>query len=65
MVVDERYRGNGVGNALIDAAEHWFRQVGWVRLEVTSGDHRQAAHHFYERHGFLRDGQRLSKTVPS
>jgi GNAT superfamily N-acetyltransferase len=65
MVVDERYRGNGVGNALIDAAEHWFRQVGCVKLEVTSGDHRQTAHHFYERHGFLRDGQRLSKTVPS
>ncbi|KVD47586.1 GCN5 family acetyltransferase [Burkholderia sp. ABCPW 11] len=61
MVVDERYRGNRVGSALIDAAEHWFRQVGCVKLEVTSGDHRQAAHHFYERHGFLRDGQRLSK----
>ncbi|KWO48000.1 GCN5 family acetyltransferase [Burkholderia sp. MSMB1459WGS] len=61
MVVDERYRGNRVGSTLIDAAEHWFRQVGCVKLEVTSGDHRQAAHHFYERHGFLRDGQRLSK----
>lgn len=65
MVVDERYRGNRVGSALIDAAEHWFRQVGCVKLEVTSGDHRQAAHHFYERHGFLRDGQRLSRKLHS
>nr|WP_223997881.1 GNAT family N-acetyltransferase [Burkholderia gladioli] len=65
MVVDERYRGNGVGSGLIDAAEHWFRQVGCVKLEVTSGDHQPAAHHFYERHGFLRDGQRLSKKLHS
>lgn len=65
MVVDERCRGNGVGSALIDAAEHWFKQVGCVKLEVTSGDHRPAAHHFYERHGFLRDGQRLSRRFHS
>ena len=65
MVVDERYRGTGVGSALIDAAERWFRQVGCVKLEVTSGDHRPAAHHFYEQHGFLRDGQRLSKKLHS
>ena len=65
MVVDERYQGNRVGSALIDAAEHWFRQAGCVKLEVTSGDHRQAAHHFYERHGFLRDGQRLSRKLHS
>ncbi|KFG94162.1 GCN5 family acetyltransferase [Burkholderia paludis] len=65
MVVDERYRGNGVGSALIAAAEHWFRQVGCVKLEVTSGDHRPAAHRFYERHGFLRDGQRLSRKLHS
>ncbi|WP_244135794.1 GNAT family N-acetyltransferase [Burkholderia seminalis] len=50
---------------MIDAAEHWFRQVGCAKLEVTSGDHRRAAHHFYERQGFPRGGQRLSKKLYS
>jgi GNAT superfamily N-acetyltransferase len=63
MVVDEQYRGKGAGSALIAAAEHWFRQVGCVKLEVTSGDHRPDAHRFYERHGFLRDGQRLARKL--
>ncbi|HHL4078369.1 GNAT family N-acetyltransferase [Burkholderia sola] len=62
MVVDEHHRGGGVGSALIAAAENWFRTVGCVKLEVTSGDHRLDAHRFYARHGFLRDGQRLAKT---
>jgi hypothetical protein len=31
-----------------------------VKLEVTSGDQRIDAHRFYERHGFRRDGQRLT-----
>ncbi|KAJ3473514.1 hypothetical protein NLI96_g12964 [Meripilus lineatus] len=65
MVVNERFQGNGVGSALIDAAEHWFRQVGCVELEVTSGDHRPSAHRFYERHGFVSDGHRLSKRLRS
>jgi GNAT superfamily N-acetyltransferase len=63
MVVDERHRGTGVGSALIAAAERWFKVAGCVKLEVTSADHRGAAHHFYVKHGFLRDGQRLSKKI--
>lgn len=63
MVVDERYRGCGIGSALIGAANSWFRSVGCVKLEVTSGDHRSHAHRFYEQHGFVRDGQRLCKNL--
>lgn len=62
MVVDENHRGAGIGSALIAAAERWFKTVGCVKLEVTSGDHRPDAHRFYARNGFLRDGQRLAKT---
>lgn len=65
LVVDERCRGCGVGGALMRAAECWFESVGCVKLEVTSGDHRPDAHRFYERHGFLRDGQRFSKKTHS
>ncbi|WP_116140921.1 GNAT family N-acetyltransferase [Trinickia diaoshuihuensis] len=61
MVVDEHYRGRGIGSRLIAQAEQWFDAVGCVKLEVTSADSRLNAHRFYERHGFVRDGQRLSK----
>ncbi|MBY4674794.1 GNAT family N-acetyltransferase [Burkholderia multivorans] len=63
MVVDERHRGCGVGSALIADAERWLTVTGCVKLEVTSGDHRHDAHRFYEKHGFLRDGQRLSRRL--
>jgi GNAT superfamily N-acetyltransferase len=65
MVVDEHHQGVGIGSALIAAAEDWFETVGCVKLEVTSGDHRPDAHHFYAKHGFQRDGQRLAKTSKS
>lgn len=61
MVVDERYRGHGIGTALITQAERWFDSLGCTKLEVTSADARSSAHRFYERHGFARDGQRLAK----
>ncbi|GGY03794.1 hypothetical protein GCM10007386_38240 [Pseudoduganella dura] len=64
MVVDERHRGSGVGGALIGAAEQWFAAAGCVKVEVTSSDRRLDAHRFYERHGFLRDGQRLARNIP-
>jgi GNAT superfamily N-acetyltransferase len=63
MVVDERYRSQRIGAALIAAAECWFASVGCVKLEVTSSDRRLDAHRFYERHGFARDGQRLARSI--
>ncbi|QBE62928.1 GNAT family N-acetyltransferase [Pseudoduganella lutea] len=63
MVVDERYRSEGIGAALIAAAERWFVSAGCVKLEVTSSDRRLDAHRFYERHGLSRDGQRLARSI--
>lgn len=65
MVVDGQHRGSGIGGALIAAARHWFESAGCVKLEVTSGDQRIDAHRFYERHGFRRDGQRLTSSQAS
>ncbi|AKM30215.1 hypothetical protein AB870_09000 [Pandoraea faecigallinarum] len=67
LVVEESVRGSGVGHALMAAAHAWFNERGCEKLEVTSGDHRVAAHRFYARHGYARDGQRLtrkSQTLP-
>lgn len=59
LVVRTEKRGQGVGRALIVAAHAWFEAAHCVRLEVTSGDHREVAHRFYARHGYAREGQRL------
>lgn len=61
LVIDKQYRRQRVGSSLIGAATDWFLTSGCVKVEVTSGDHRSDAHHFYETQGFSRDGQRLSK----
>nr|WP_175800528.1 GNAT family N-acetyltransferase [Burkholderia anthina] len=65
LVVDGVCRGRGVGSVLMAAAQRGFEHARCVKLAVTSGDRRPDAHRFYARHGFARDGQRLSKTAGS
>lgn len=62
LVVSASQRGKGIGSALMIAAHEWFGTVGCIKFEVTSGDQRAAAHRFYQRHGYARDGQRLART---
>ncbi len=64
MVVNAGCRDQGIGRALMSAASEWFAENGCVKIEVTSGDQREAAHQFYENLGFARDGQRFSRALP-
>jgi GNAT superfamily N-acetyltransferase len=54
VVVDERVRGKGVGEALVKAALDVGRDRGAQIAELQSGrgSNRQAAHRLYERLGF-------------
>lgn len=61
LVVDAAHRGHGVGEALVAAADHFFVGQGCVRAEVTSGDHRPAAHAFYAAQGYAADERRFLK----
>ena len=61
FVIDAAARGRGEGTALLAAVDAWFRRVGCVRAEVTSGDHRSAAHAFYESRGYLPEERRFLK----
>ena len=52
MVVDEKYRGQGIGKALINEAIADSRMKGLKRMELDSAFHREKAHLFYEKLGF-------------
>jgi ribosomal protein S18 acetylase RimI-like enzyme len=63
LVVDESVRGQGVGRALVTAAEHIFAASGCVLIEVTSNKRRADAHAFYERLGYVGTSLRFAKTI--
>jgi GNAT superfamily N-acetyltransferase len=53
MVVDEYYRGKGIGKKLIEKVEGWAIQKECNRLRVRSNVKRKNAHKFYNRRGFI------------
>lgn len=61
LVVDEKHRSVGVGRALVRAAEAWARERGSERLVVTTALHRDVAHAFYERLGYVHTGRRYAR----
>jgi GNAT superfamily N-acetyltransferase len=65
LVVDERYRGAGIGQRLVEAAEGWLRSRGATTIVVNSGHHRDGAHRFYERLGYSSTGIRFVKELTS
>jgi [ribosomal protein S18]-alanine N-acetyltransferase len=58
LVVDEKYRRQGIGSALIRACKEWAAKAGAVaiRLEVRASN--AAALALYQRHGFSTLGRR-------
>jgi ribosomal protein S18 acetylase RimI-like enzyme len=61
LVVDDNFRGQGVGTMLVAAADAFFIKQLCIRAEVTSGDHRVEAHTFYQRQGYAADERRFVK----
>jgi GNAT superfamily N-acetyltransferase len=52
LIVDERYRGQGIGKHLIRHAEEWSSQKGCQALRLRSNIIRKDAHVFYKRIGY-------------
>lgn len=52
VVVDEAARGQGAGQALVEAALEKAEEVGAVTVDLTSRPHREAANRLYVRCGF-------------
>jgi len=63
LVVDESVRGNGIGKELLTVFERIAIEMGCVCFEVASGNHREAAHRFYSREGFVCDHLKFVKEI--
>jgi len=65
LVIDDDFRGKGVGAMLVSAADAFFFEQLCVRAEVTSSDHRIQAHIFYQQQGYVVDERRFVKRYDS
>ena len=52
LVVDEKYRGKGIGAALVEKAKEWTNKKGCGRLRLRTNVKRVDAHRFYSGLGF-------------
>jgi GNAT superfamily N-acetyltransferase len=63
LVVAGTRRRQGVGRALVAAAEATARAAGARRLDLSTGDNRRDAHAFYERLGFRGNARALTRRL--
>ena len=52
LVIDEKYRGKGVGKLLIEKVKQWAREKGSDKLSLRCNIKRTEAHLFYKHLGF-------------
>lgn len=65
MVVHEKLRSRGIGEALVREAERMLEAEGCYMIELTSRLKRADAHRFYERLGYEKTSVRLARTLPA
>ena len=53
LVIDENYRGKGVGKLLIENVKQWAKQKGVDKLSLHCNIKRTAANLFYRHLGFI------------
>lgn len=65
LVTKKKYRGQGIGKALISFIEEWTQSQGSDFLYLTSGMKKERfnAHEFYKKQGFNATGYRFVKRL--
>jgi len=63
IVVDERHRRRGIGQALVEEMEREAERRGCCLVFLTTAARRADAHAFYERIGFEETGRRFTKRL--
>lgn len=61
FVVDEDCRGEGIGAALLNAAEQHAFALGCGQIELSSNERRIRSHAFYEHNGYEEKRKRFVK----
>ena len=59
LAVRESCRGQGIGKALMDAAENWAKEIGATGVRLNSGATRTNAHDFYRHIGYTTEKQQI------
>ena len=52
LAVDNDYKRNGIGSALLNQAEIWAKENGAAGIRLCSGIEREKAHQFYQSQGY-------------
>ncbi len=63
FVVDENFRGQGIGKKLFSVAQERLKDQQAQAMIVHSGQHRKETHIFYEKIGFENTGYRFVKKI--
>ncbi|WP_162055768.1 GNAT family N-acetyltransferase [Pontibacter pamirensis] len=64
-VVQEQYRGTGIGNELVEAAKKWLTDNGADHIELQVSVKNKAAIRFWESQGFSPSTQHMILDVSS
>jgi len=56
MLVDERWRGRGVGSTLMESCINWAKEHGAHKVSLEVWPHNTAAIDLYKKFGFEREG---------
>lgn len=64
LVVDNQYRGKGIGKKLVDEIETWAKKNEFSGIRINSGINRIESHEFYTRCGYVanKDQKRFFKS---
>lgn len=63
LVVEEKYRGRGIGRNLVEAAETRAHEMGCLLMEVTSSRSRDEAQRFYRGRGYEDACERSARFI--
>jgi GNAT superfamily N-acetyltransferase len=63
MIVEENYRGQGIGKKLMSRIMEIAIEKNCKQLELESSFHREEAHHFYTELGFEKRAFLFSKSL--
>lgn len=64
LVVMPEARAQGIGRALVHAAEQWSAARGVTSIELTVWEYNGAARRIYEQLGYTTDMRRLRRVLP-